>query len=293
MEIEIAKYSGYCYGVERAFKIVKVASSKRNGSIFTLGPIIHNRQAVDRLMKDQGVGSVESLGEADHGTIVIRTHGVPPQVIDQAKRKGLNVVDATCPFVKKAQSYAKKLVKDGYTLVIIGEKDHPEVISIQAHAGGSAEIIESEEEAGSISGDLEKLGIVIQTTQDAEKVARIIGLLSIKAKTIKIFNTICDATFYRQSAARDLARRADMMLVVGGRHSGNTRRLFDICKETGAVTHHIETANEIKKSWFRNVRKLGITAGASTPDFILKEVIQMVRSVDKKKGAKRVGYKCK
>ncbi len=293
MEIEIAKYSGYCYGVERAFNIVKVASSRRNGSIFTLGPIIHNKQAVDRLMKDQGVGSVESLEEADHGTVVIRTHGVPPQIIHQAKRKGLKVVDATCPFVKKAQSYAKKLVKEGYTVVIIGEKDHPEVIGIQACAGGSAGIIESEDEARSVPSDLEKLGIVIQTTQDAEKVARIIGLLSIKAKTIKIFNTICDATFYRQSAARNLANRVDMMLVVGGRHSGNTRRLFDICKETGVVTYHIETAHEIKKSWFRNVNKLGITAGASTPDFILEEVLQAVMSVDKKKGAKRVGNKRK
>ncbi len=293
MEIEIAKYSGYCYGVERAFKILKVASSKRNGSIFTLGPLIHNKQAVEQLVREQGVGSVESLSEADHGTIVIRTHGVPPQIINQAIKKGLKVVDATCPFVKKAQSYAKKLVKDGYTLVIIGEKDHPEVIGIQAHAGGSAVIIESEGEAKSISSDLEKLGIVIQTTQEAEKVARIVGLLSMKAKTIKIFNTICDATFYRQSAARDMARRADMMLVVGGRHSGNTRRLFDICKEAGAVTHHIETADEIKKSWFRNVRKLGITAGASTPDFILKDVIQKILSVDNKRGVKRVGNKRK
>jgi 4-hydroxy-3-methylbut-2-enyl diphosphate reductase len=195
--------------------------------------------------------------------------------------------------VKKAQSYAKKLVKDGYELVIIGEKDHPEVIGIQAHAGGTAEIIENEREATSVRRDPEKLGIVIQTTQEAEKVSRIIGLLSMKAKNIKIFNTICDATFYRQSAARELAKRVDMMLVIGGRHSGNTRRLYDICRATGATTHHIETAREIKKSWFRNVGRLGVTAGASTPDFILKEVIQKVLKIEDKKGENKVGHKRK
>lgn len=293
MDIEIAKYSGYCYGVERAFKMVKIASSKKNGSIFTLGPIIHNKQAVERLMKDQGVGLVETLEEADHGTVVIRTHGVPPQIIDRAIGKGLEVVDATCPFVKKAQSYAKKLVKNGYELVIIGEKDHPEVIGIQAHAGGSAAIIESEDEARSVSRDPEKLGIVIQTTQEAEKVSRIIGLLSMKAKNIKIFNTICDATYYRQSAARELAKRVDMMLVIGGKHSGNTRRLYDICRKTGAMTHHIETAREVKKSWFHNVERLGITAGASTPDFILREVIQKILEMEDKKGENNVGDKRK
>lgn len=293
MDIEIAKHSGYCYGVERAFKIVKIASSKKNGSIFTLGPIIHNKQAVDRLMKDQGVGFAETLEDADYGTVVIRTHGVPPQIIERAIKKGLEVVDATCPFVKKAQSYAKKLVKDGYELVIIGEKDHPEVIGIQAHAGGSAEIIENEQEAKSVRRDPEKLGIVIQTTQEAEKVSRIIGILSMKAKNIKIFNTICDATYYRQSAARELSKRVDMMLVIGGRHSGNTRRLYDICRGTGATTHHIETAREVKKSWFHNVKRLGITAGASTPDFILKEVIQKILKIEDKKGENKFGHKRK
>ena len=125
------------------------------------------------------------------------------------------------------------------------------------------------------------------------KVSRIIATLSMKAKKIKIFNTICDATFSRQSAARELAKRVDMMLVVGGRHSGNTRRLFDICKEAGAIAHHIETAKEIKKPWFHNVRRLGIIAGASTPDFILKQVIQKIRTFDKKKGEKGVGDKRK
>ncbi len=294
MEIEIAKYSGYCYGVERAFKIVRAASSKKNGSIFTLGPIIHNKQAVDQLIKNQRIGFIESLDEADEGTIVIRTHGVSPRVIDKAMRKGLDVVDATCPFVKKAQSYARRLVRDDYLLSIIGERDHPEVVGIRAHAGGNAEVIENEEEAKSLMEGIDKLGIVIQTTQDSEKVSRIIGILSIKAKKIKIFNTICDATFYRQSAARELAGRVDMMLVVGGRHSGNTRRLFDICQKAGAETYHIETAREIRKSWFANVKKLGVTAGASTPDFILKQVIRRIQEMDEeKKGEKRLGGKHK
>ncbi|MEW5806225.1 MAG: 4-hydroxy-3-methylbut-2-enyl diphosphate reductase [Acidobacteriota bacterium] len=287
MKIEVAKYSGYCYGVERAFKMVRMTAAARRGKIHTLGPIIHNRQAVEALNKNQGVETVETLDDIMSGTVIIRTHGVPPQVLEDARARGLEVVDATCPFVKKAQDYAKQLVDEGYHLIIIGERNHPEVIGIKAHSGGGADIVEDEDEARKLSVDTEKLGIVIQTTQESEKVGRIIGILSMKTANVRIYNTICDATFHRQFSARELAQRMDSMIVVGGKHSGNTRRLYDICREVGAVTYYIETADEIKEAWLDGIENVGVTAGASTPDFILQEVIDRLNEIGRGRGAKR------
>ena len=268
MEVVLADYLGFCYGVKRAIKIARENASA-GGNSCTLGPIIHNPQMVERL-KREGVGTVDSLEEMPGGTVIIRSHGVGPEVYAQAKQRGLEVVDATCPHVKKAQLSAKELVDDGYSVVIIGEKRHPEVRSIFEWSDHKAEIIETEEEAEAFP-PCAKLGIVCQTTFSGAKFRQIAMQLLEKSRDVRILRTICTATDQRQTAAIDLAEQVDMMLVIGGKNSANTTRLAQLCAEH-CLTYHIETAAELRDEWFDKIKKIGITAGASTPDWIIKEV---------------------
>ncbi|MDY6296320.1 MAG: 4-hydroxy-3-methylbut-2-enyl diphosphate reductase [Schwartzia succinivorans] len=274
MEVILAEYLGFCYGVKRAIHLARTNAAP--GPANTLGPIIHNPQMVSKLA-DEGVGTVNSLDEIpDNGTVIIRSHGVGPQIYEEAKRRNLNVVDATCPHVKKAQMAAHSLFEDGLQVVIIGEKCHPEVRSIMEWSGEGAYVIESEAEADELP-KIGKLGVVAQTTFSGAKFQRIVSRLLLKSDDIHIIRTICTATDQRQKAAIDLARQVDMMLVIGGKNSANTTRLAQLCsKET--ITHHIETATELRDEWFTNIKKIGITAGASTPDWIIKEVYQKCRT---------------
>ena len=266
MEVILAEYLGFCYGVKRA---IKIARENTDGKSNTLGPIIHNPQMVERL-KSEGVGTVEDLDDADAGTIIIRSHGVGPQVYKEISSKGLKIVDATCPHVKKAQTAARELSESGYKVVIVGEKNHPEVKSIFEWAAGRATILETEEEAKNFS-TCPKLGIVSQTTVASGHFKKIVGWLLDKSKDIKILRTICTATEQRQTAAMELAEVVDVMIVVGGRNSANTTKLAKLCSGK-CKTYHIETAQEILPDWFKKSNKVGITAGASTPDWIIREV---------------------
>jgi 4-hydroxy-3-methylbut-2-enyl diphosphate reductase len=268
MEVILADYLGFCYGVKRAISIAKENASS-DGKACTLGPIIHNPQMVERL-RSEGVGTVDELAEMDEGTIIIRSHGVGPRIYAEAERRGLELVDATCPHVKKAQLSAKALVDDGYSVVIIGEKRHPEVHSIFEWSDGKAAIVETEEEAEALHS-CAKLGIVCQTTFSGAKFKQIVSRLLEKSRDIRIQRTICTATDQRQKAALELAAKVDMMLVIGGKNSANTTRLAQICAEK-CLTYHIETAEELQDEWFDKIEKIGITAGASTPDWIIKEV---------------------
>ncbi|MBP8599529.1 MAG: 4-hydroxy-3-methylbut-2-enyl diphosphate reductase [Selenomonas sp.] len=268
MEVILADYLGFCYGVKRAIMIARENASA-DSTACTLGPIIHNPQMVERL-KQEGVGTVERLDDMEKGTVIIRSHGVGPRVYDEAAERGLDLVDATCPHVKKAQLSAKSLVDEGYHVVIIGEKEHPEVSSIFEWSDGQAEIIETEEEAETLV-PCAKLGIVCQTTFSGAKFRKVVSCLLAKAREIKILRTICTATDQRQAAAVELAGKVDLMLVIGGKNSANTTRLAQICAEK-CRTYHIETAAELQSEWFDKIEKIGITAGASTPDWIIKEV---------------------
>ncbi|MBQ5419551.1 MAG: 4-hydroxy-3-methylbut-2-enyl diphosphate reductase [Selenomonas sp.] len=268
MEVILADYLGFCYGVKRAISIAKENASS-DGKACTLGPIIHNPQMVERL-RSEGVGTVDELAEMDEGTIIIRSHGVGPRIYAEAERRGLELVDATCPHVKKAQLSAKALVDDGYSVVIIGEKRHPEVHSIFEWSDGKAAIVETEEEAEALHS-CAKLGIVCQTTFSGAKFKQIVSRLLEKSRDIRIQRTICTATDQRQAAALALAAKVDLMLVIGGKNSANTTRLARICEEK-CLTYHIETAEELQDEWFDKIEKIGITAGASTPDWIIKEV---------------------
>ncbi|MCR5176581.1 MAG: 4-hydroxy-3-methylbut-2-enyl diphosphate reductase, partial [Anaerovibrio sp.] len=208
--------------------------------------------------------------EVNEGTVIIRSHGVGPSVYKRVEDLGLNMVDATCPHVRKAQMSAKMLSDEGYQVVIIGEKCHPEVRSILEWAGEDAVSIETEAEADSLQR-FGKLGIVAQTTFSGEKFKKIVARLLEKSADLKILCTICTATDQRQGAAVKLASQVDMMIVIGGKNSANTTRLAQLCSEK-CKTYHVETADELCDDWFDKIKKIGITAGASTPDWIIKEV---------------------
>ncbi len=268
MEVILADNLGFCYGVKRAIQLAE--DSAAPGQVTnTLGPIIHNPQMVAKLAEN-GVGTVDSLDEVKGGTIIIRSHGVGPDVYDRVEAMGLNMVDATCPHVRKAQSSAKMLADEGYQVVIIGEKHHPEVKSIIEWAGDGAVAIETEEEADALP-KYGKLGVVAQTTFSAPKFKLIVERLLDKSSDVKILRTICTATDQRQSAAMKLATEVDLMIVIGGKNSANTTRLAQLCSDK-CKTYHIETADELRDDWFDKIKKIGITAGASTPDWIIKEV---------------------
>ena len=274
MEVILAEHLGFCYGVKRAIEIARDNASP-NGTSSTLGPIIHNPQMVEHLKKE-GVGTVDSLDEMEDGLIIIRSHGVGPKVYETAESRGLELVDATCPHVKKAQLSAKLLSEEGYTVVIIGEKNHPEVKSIFEWTMRGAHIIETEAEAEELPR-IGKLGIVSQTTFSAKRFQTIVSRLLEKSREIKILRTICTATDLRQKAALELAENVDMMLVIGGKNSANTSRLAQICA-TKCKTYHIETVAELQDDWMKGVNKIGITAGASTPDWIIKEVYKQCQN---------------
>jgi len=274
MDVELAKNLGFCYGVKRAIHIAR--SSAPPGCAYTLGPIIHNPQMVSKLA-EEGVGMVNELCEVpEGGTVIIRSHGVGPLVYKEAVDKGINLADATCPHVKKAQMAAHSLAEDGYRVVIIGEKKHPEVKSIFEWSGGTAVVVETEAEAEEVAV-CGKLGIVAQTTFSGEKFQSIVAVLLQKSNDIHILRTICTATDQRQKAAIELAEAVDLMLVIGGKNSANTTRLAQLCSEK-CKTYHIETDQELKGEWFENIKKIGITAGASTPDWIIKEVYKKCKN---------------
>ena len=268
LEVILADYLGFCYGVKRAIKIAR-ENAAPDGSACTLGPIIHNPQMVERL-KDEGVGTIDCLDDLKRGKVIIRSHGVGPETYERAEAMGLECVDATCPHVKKAQLSAKELAEEGRFVVIVGEKEHPEVHSIVQWAGGNVAVIETVAEAASVP-NASRLGIISQTTFSGERFREIVSALLDKSRDIRVMRTICTATDQRQRAARELASKVDVMLVIGGKNSANTTRLAQLCAKI-CRTYHIETAEELRPAWFDNIEKIGITAGASTPDWIIKEV---------------------
>jgi 4-hydroxy-3-methylbut-2-enyl diphosphate reductase len=278
MEIFVAQHAGFCFGVERAVKIVKSAAEEYK-NLYTLGPIIHNPQLVNEL-KTKGVDVAESTEFIKDGaTVVLRSHGVEKRERELLEQKNIHLVDATCPYVNKAHSEAVKLSKEGYFVVIFGEKDHPEVKGIASYIEGDYTIVSSQEEAYQI-GFKEKIGLVAQTTQEKSIFDAIVEILKKKCNDLKISNTICNATTLRQNAAKKVAEMVEVMFVVGGKNSANTRRLYKICKEICDKTFHIETKEEIDKSVLIGVNKVGVTAGASTPKKIVDDVIEYLNGVN-------------
>jgi len=267
-----AEFMGFCFGVQNAVSIVNREISKKSNNIQILGPIVHNPQQI-AVFEKAGVKTIESVSEATPGVLIIRAHGVPPKVLNEAlSRKDLTVIDATCPLVKLEQNYAKQLFEDGYKVIIIGEKNHPEAIGVKGYANDEAIIIENEEQAEQFPFSSQKLGVVVQTTMLPSKVEGIVKKIFEKSVEIRIYNTICNPTKQHHPSAIKVANQSDVMIVIGGKNSSNTKRLAELCSSI-KPTHHIEGVDEIKKEWFKGAKVVGVTAGTSTPDFVIKEVV--------------------
>ncbi|MSM41213.1 MAG: 4-hydroxy-3-methylbut-2-enyl diphosphate reductase [Geobacter sp.] len=280
MEIIQAKQAGFCFGVKRATQMAFEAADK-GGQTFTLGPIIHSPQVVQKL-EEMGVRVLKKLSELDTGTIIIRSHGVTSEELEEAVCKELEIVDATCPFVKKAQEHVQSLSSAGYDVVVVGDADHPEVQGIVSYAKGKVYVVGSGEEAARLPR-MGKIGVVAQTTQSFENLEDVVRECLKRAVEIRVFHTICDATAVRQEAAKELAKQVDCMIVIGGFNSANTKRLAEVCTELQPRTYHIETAQQLDPEWFVAVERVGVTAGASTPKWLIDEVMERINQLDKDK----------
>ena len=273
MKINIAKSAGFCFGVKRAVDTVYKESSKKN--VYTFGPIIHNDEVVADLER-QGVHVINDSKEfksLSEGTIIIRSHGVSKAIYEEILNAGLDLVDATCPFVRKIHKIVERESGDGRVIIIIGNNHHPEVEGIMGWCQTHPIVIENREQAEGVELDADaKISIVSQTTFNYNKFQDLVEIISEKGYDINVFNTICNATEERQTEVRELAKKSDAMIVIGGRHSSNTQKLFEISKKECSNTFYIQTKNDLNMEDFSNIGMLGITAGASTPNNIIKEV---------------------
>ncbi len=279
-EVITAKSAGFCFGVKRAVDMV-YDEAKKGERVYTLGPIIHNQQVVEDLEK-KGVKVIDSVNDINNGydaTVIIRSHGVPEKVIKALREKNVNIVDATCPFVLKIHKIVKEASQNGKTIVIIGSDNHPEVEGIKGWCVNEPVVLESVEEAENYTVDgAKKLCVVSQTTFNYKKFKDIVDILSKKSYDIDVMNTICNATEERQTEAGTIARQSDAMLVIGGKHSSNTQKLYEICRKECENTYFIQTLDDLDLKQLQSFRSVGITAGASTPNNIIKEVQSYVRN---------------
>ncbi len=275
MEILVAKRAGFCFGVKRAINMAFEAADEHQDGIYTLGPLIHNPQVVERLSK-QGVMPIEDINAEGIRKLIIRSHGVPPRLYEDAINAGCSIIDATCPFVKKAQNYAKGLREDGYQVVILGDRRHPEVEGLLGFAGDDAIVLNGQTPIPPLG---KKVGIVVQTTQPIEKLKVLVCDIIERVEEVKVYNTICDSAAMRLEETKDLAEEVDAVIVVGGKNSANTTQLANLCRSIGVKTYHIEMASEIESDWFHSAERIGITGGASTPNWIIDEVIDMLKEI--------------
>ena len=283
MNVKVAESAGFCFGVRRGVNLV-YEQTETPGKIYTYGPIIHNEEVVSDLEK-KGVRVVERLEELDtlpKGRMIIRSHGVSRQIEETMREKGFEILDATCPFVKKIHRIVSEYSKDGYHIVIIGNANHPEVEGIRGWCDPKdTTIIETVEDAENFSlYEKRKVCVVSQTTFNNNKFEKLVEIIQKKCYYIDIciLNTICNATFERQSEARKLAKESQAMIVIGGKHSSNTQKLFEICKEECNNTYYIQTLEDLDTTGFGGLEHVGITAGASTPNNIIEEVQKYVRN---------------
>ena len=279
MEVILAKTAGFCFGVKRA--VDTVYEQIENGkTIYTYGPIIHNEEVVKDL-EEKGVIVIEDIAQlknCSEGTVIIRSHGVSKSEYNFMKEQNLEIVDATCPFVKKIHNIVEKESEAGKHIVIIGSREHPEVQGIMGWSKTKATVIEDVQEAVDFTVNQdEKLCIVSQTTFNYKKFQELVEIFQKKGYDVNVVNTICNATEVRQTQARQIAKEVDVMIVVGGKHSSNTRKLYEICKKECEETYFIQTLNDLDFQSSSNIKKVGITAGASTPNNLIEEVQNYVR----------------
>ncbi|SFF94801.1 4-hydroxy-3-methylbut-2-enyl diphosphate reductase [Desulfotomaculum arcticum] len=271
MDLRIASTAGFCFGVKRAVEIARKTRHNRDGPVYTLGPLIHNDRVTGELARE-GITIVNELSEIKvPGTVIIRSHGVAPEIITEAERKGLVVVDATCPFVRKVQQTARELAEKNIPVIIVGDPEHPEVKGIVGWTGKQGVVVRDAGQAAKLD-KYDEVGVVAQTTQRQDNLEAVVNVLKGTGCRVQVFNTICLATSERQKEALELSKSVDLMLVIGGRNSANTAKLTQICNSAQVPVYQVESAGEVKFAWLKDIEKIGITAGASTPGWIIEEV---------------------
>lgn len=273
--IRVAEYAGACYGVQRALDLVHTAAEHATAPVHTLGPLIHNPQVVIEL-EHAGVTVVDTVPNEPHSVLVLRTHGVDPATEQCAHDKDLQVVDATCPYVKRVHAAAERLQRSGYQVVVIGEAGHPEVEAILGHAPGAVVIATLDDVKALTLAN--RVGVVVQTTQSKQLLDELVCALMAQVDEVCVINTICAATRERQHAARKLAQDSQVMIVLGGKNSANTTRLAEICAEVCPHTYHIETPSELKPEWVKDIDTIGVSAGASTPASQVECLVETLHS---------------
>ncbi|WP_199873049.1 bifunctional 4-hydroxy-3-methylbut-2-enyl diphosphate reductase/30S ribosomal protein S1 [Inediibacterium massiliense] len=279
LKIIVADNAGFCFGVKRAMnQTIDAIDKDHNKKIYTYGPLIHNHQVIDKL-ESMGVFAIEDIKKAQDKTLIIRSHGVPLNFYDSTHEHNIQLIDATCPFVRKVQKIAKEYYDKGYNIVIVGNPKHPEVIGINGWCNNQAYIIENLEAVSKLES-LNKICVVAQTTITQELWNHVVEELEKKSTTLKTFNTICTATIERQKSCAQVAQMVDAMIVIGGYHSSNTQKLVQISKKYCKNTYHIETAEELPLEEIKKFDKIGVTAGASTPDWIIKEAIHKMNNTE-------------
>jgi len=276
LKIILSPKMGFCFGVKKSVNLAKDTIKKRKNDVYMLGSIINNPQVIE-YFKKRGAKIVNNLGEVPEESVIItRAHGISPLLLHQAYQKRLSVIDTTCPYVKKVQEIAGYLYKNGYFIVIFGDKKHPEILSVLNLIQNNALVVSSFYEIEKIKQQ-KKIGFISQTTKNIYDFKKLLPALLNKTEELRIFNTICKATIERQKSTLELAKKVDVMIVIGGKESANTSRLAEICKKQGVKTYHIETENQIKYEWFHPDDRIGITSGASTPNWVTNKVINKLK----------------
>ena len=277
MEIVLARHQGFCGGVRRAVEMSEATATQTSGKAQTWGPLIHNPQVVGRL-EDAGVAVVEDLGQLGGEAFVVSAYGVEQAVLEAAKARGMTIVDATCPVVIRAHSLAFKLVEEGYQVIVVGDHGHPEMVTLKEVLGDRVTVVHTRDEARAVRlrG---KLGVISQTTQSMENFREIVGDLALRTKELKVVNTLCPAITVRQEEAERLVDEVDALVVVGGHHSSNTTRLAEIGRVHRLATYHIEVPSELEPAWFAGVTKVGVMSGASTPEWIIADVVRRLEEI--------------
>jgi len=272
MKIELAENYGFCFGVKRA---IKIAEENKNSS--TYGPLIHNSKEIARLEKDFNVGLTNNYKSFNAGDkAVIRTHGIPKNELNELINNNVDVVDATCPYVTKPQQICQEMSEAGYSIIIFGDEVHPEIRGVKSYATYGALVVTSSEELVDVKLG-EKIALVAQTTRRVEDYIEIANYLIPRHKEVRVFNTICNATFENQEAIKKISKKADIMIVIGGKNSSNTKQLFRISNDNCKNSYHIEDENDLDFSWFKEKKFCGISAGASTPDWIIQNVVNSIQ----------------
>lgn len=280
MDIVLAESLGFCMGVKRVVDMAYKALDKSNElPVVTLGPLIHNTQEIARLTAS-GIAVAETATLPKAGTVIIRAHGVAPQAYEELKSRGLKIMDGTCPYVHYSQRKAAELQREGYKVVIVGDKNHPEITGILGFVNNDAIVVKSVEEVRALP-EFDRVGTIAQTTISPKKYNAILDALRERAIEVKVCETICDATEENQSAIRELSGEVDLIYVIGGRHSANSNKLVEIAQEKCPRTFLIETADEVNADDLQGVARIGISAGASTPDWMIQRVIERLRAIEK------------